>query len=396
MVSFTGGDLHRRSLPAVARAAGDRARPPRHRARADRASTPTCSGTGCPSPTGRTSRRSPTPPATRPTATPRCSPRRRAPSTSSGDGRLRVEHAVHGRGPAPALPGAGPAVVRAGQGAVVDREVDRGDRATASSTGSSTTARAELNVDFCAAIPVLTITGSFGIAVAQALDVREHLRDPAAIAEIVAPIVEARRERPAGRPASACSRRPRSPTRTAPTGSPTPRSTPSPTCCSRPARARPGSRWASRSPRCCGGPSCSTRCAPIATCSRRAIEESVRWEPTDPMFSRWVVEDTELHGVEIPKGSVLHLCLGAANRDPDRWERPDEYDLRRPLQAGDGLRRRPPHLPRHARRPGRDDRRHQRPARPAARTCASTPTPPPPELIGFYERGVTEIPVVFG
>ena len=33
-----------------------------------------------------------------------------------------------------------------------------------------------------------------------------------------------------------------------------------------------------------------------------------------------------LHGVHLPKGSVLHLCIGAANRDPERWERPDEYD----------------------------------------------------------------------
>ena len=27
-----------------------------------------------------------------------------------------------------------------------------------------------------------------------------------------------------------------------------------------------------------------------------AIEESVRWTPTDPMFSRWVTEDVELSG----------------------------------------------------------------------------------------------------
>ena len=56
--------------------------------------------------------------------------------------------------------------------------------------------RAELNVDFCAAIPVLTITGSFGIDVQSALDVREGLRDPAKVAEIVAPIIAARREHP--------------------------------------------------------------------------------------------------------------------------------------------------------------------------------------------------------
>ena len=49
-------------------------------------------------------------------------------------------------------------------------ELDRADGRTRSSTTSSTTARAELNVDFAAAIPVLTITGSFGVPVEQALD----------------------------------------------------------------------------------------------------------------------------------------------------------------------------------------------------------------------------------
>ena len=56
--------------------------------------------------------------------------------------------------------------------------------------------RAELNVDFCAAIPVLTITGSFGVPVEQALDIREALREPAEIVEIIAAIVAARRESP--------------------------------------------------------------------------------------------------------------------------------------------------------------------------------------------------------
>ena len=57
--------------------------------------------------------------------------------------------------------------------------------------------RAELNVEFCAAIPVLTITGSFGLPVDQALDVRESLSQPERIIEMLAPIVAARRERPA-------------------------------------------------------------------------------------------------------------------------------------------------------------------------------------------------------
>jgi cytochrome P450 len=68
-----------------------------------------------------------------------------------------------------------------------------------------------------------------------------------------------------------------------------------------------------------------------------AIEESLRWNPTDPVFSRLVVRDTELEGVALPDGSVLEICLGAANRDPVRWNNPDAYDLHRPQQTHMGF-----------------------------------------------------------
>jgi cytochrome P450 len=64
-----------------------------------------------------------------------------------------------------------------------------------------------------------------------------------------------------------------------------------------------------------------------------AIEESVRWNPTDPVFSRLVVKDTKLEGEPIPAGTVLDICLGAANRDPARWDDPDTYNLHRPPQV---------------------------------------------------------------
>jgi cytochrome P450 len=61
------------------------------------------------------------------------------------------------------------------------------------------------------------------------------------------------------------------------------------------------------------------------------ILESVRWLP-DPVFPRKVKRDTVLQGVALPEGAHLHLCLGAANRDPARWENPERFDIHRPFQ----------------------------------------------------------------
>ena len=56
--------------------------------------------------------------------------------------------------------------------------------------------RADLNVDFCAVIPVLTITGSFGVPVEQALDIRASFGEPQKVLDILSPVVAARREDP--------------------------------------------------------------------------------------------------------------------------------------------------------------------------------------------------------
>lgn len=64
-----------------------------------------------------------------------------------------------------------------------------------------------------------------------------------------------------------------------------------------------------------------------------AVEEAVRWNATGPVFPRLVLEDTELAGVTIPAGSRVDVCLGAGNRDPQRWDDPDAFDIFRKRQA---------------------------------------------------------------
>ncbi len=63
----------------------------------------------------------------------------------------------------------------------------------------------------------------------------------------------------------------------------------------------------------------------------QAIEEALRWNPTAPYFYRMVTQDTEFYGVPMEAGSVLELCLGPANRDPLRWQNPDAFDIHRPF-----------------------------------------------------------------
>jgi cytochrome P450 len=117
--------------------------------------------------------------------------------------------------------------------------------------------------------------------------------------------------------------------------------------------------------------------------------------PTDPVFSRYVREDVVLRGIEIPAGAVVHQCYGAANRDPARWDRPDEFDPRRTQHANLAF--------------GRGA--HVCLGKNLARTEIATaiaalvdhlpnlrldPDAEPPRIIGLYERGPTAVPVVWG
>jgi cytochrome P450 len=65
----------------------------------------------------------------------------------------------------------------------------------------------------------------------------------------------------------------------------------------------------------------------------QAIEEALRWESPLLGIMRTTTRAVELGGVALPEGAVVNVNLGAANRDPARWERPDEFDIfREPKQ----------------------------------------------------------------
>lgn len=58
-----------------------------------------------------------------------------------------------------------------------------------------------------------------------------------------------------------------------------------------------------------------------------AIEEALRYETPLTTVQRSASVDTELGGVKLPAGAVVDVCIGSANRDENRWERSEEFDI---------------------------------------------------------------------
>ncbi|MCY4371080.1 MAG: cytochrome P450 [bacterium] len=61
-----------------------------------------------------------------------------------------------------------------------------------------------------------------------------------------------------------------------------------------------------------------------------AIEEMMRFDPPLQMFERYALDDgIEIAGARIPPGDKVALLFGSANRDPRRFDRPDEFRIDR-------------------------------------------------------------------
>jgi cytochrome P450 len=61
----------------------------------------------------------------------------------------------------------------------------------------------------------------------------------------------------------------------------------------------------------------------------KAVDETLRFEPTGPHTARYVTHDVDYHGTTVPEGSAMLLLIGSANRDERRYDDPDVFDIHR-------------------------------------------------------------------
>lgn len=64
--------------------------------------------------------------------------------------------------------------------------------------------------------------------------------------------------------------------------------------------------------------------------AERAIDETLRFDPPVQLTGRTPTRDLDLSGRRLPAGTPVIVLLAAANRDPEVFARPAEFDLDRP------------------------------------------------------------------
>ncbi len=227
---------------------------------------------------------------------------------------------------------------------------------------------AELNVDFAAAIPVLTITGSFGIPVEQALVVRGGggAGNPMAMFELLGPIIASRREAPQDDLISVLVEA---------------EYTDDDGVSHRLTdeeiygftflllAAGSGTTWKQLGITLAAllqRPEVLAAVRDDRSLLRPAIEESLRWMPTDPMFSRHVTRDVDFQGVQMPKERGDAPLPGGGQPRPGSMGAPGRVRHHATAEARARVRQRSARLSGHARGARGDVGRDQRPARPAA------------------------------
>lgn len=64
----------------------------------------------------------------------------------------------------------------------------------------------------------------------------------------------------------------------------------------------------------------------------KIVNEVIRLDPPELSFYRTTTERLEISGVEIPAGSSVRFMVGAANRDPEAFPDPHQFDFTRPTE----------------------------------------------------------------
>src|SRR6185295_14479667 len=62
---------------------------------------------------------------------------------------------------------------------------------------------------------------------------------------------------------------------------------------------------------------------------KSSVEEVLRFESSNQLGNRITTEEIVLGGILMPKGTLITLGIGAANRDPDIFPDPDRFDIAR-------------------------------------------------------------------
>ncbi len=66
------------------------------------------------------------------------------------------------------------------------------------------------------------------------------------------------------------------------------------------------------------------------TLAPSAVEETLRFNsPVQMSKPRFVLKSGEFHGVQLQRGDYILAMLGAANADPAKFDRPEQFDIRR-------------------------------------------------------------------
>jgi cytochrome P450 len=61
----------------------------------------------------------------------------------------------------------------------------------------------------------------------------------------------------------------------------------------------------------------------------RAVDEFLRYESSNQLGNRRAIKDVRIGDVDLPAGTLVTLCIGAANRDPAQFPDPETLDIAR-------------------------------------------------------------------